>query len=105
MGTQKLIGSLKGFAESISHEYPLRSMYLFGSRATGKVRKDSDVDLIMVSSKFRGKRRLQRSPPLYMMWDLDYPVDFVCLTPEEFNKRKREIGIVKEAVKNGIKIV
>jgi len=105
MGTQKLIGSLKDFAESISHEYPLRSMYLFGSRATGKVRKDSDVDLIMVSSKFRGKRRLQRSPPLYMMWDLDYPVDFVCLTPEEFRKRKKEIGIVREAVKKGIKIL
>lgn len=96
---------LKKFVHSISSEYPIKKMYLFGSQATGKAGKSSDVDLLLVSPVFRGKRRLRRAPSLYLKWDLDYPVDFVCLTPEEFNKKKKETGIVQEAVKFGIRIV
>ena len=77
-------------------------MVLFGSRAWGKPNKHSDVDLILVSEKFRRKRWLNRSPDLYMMWDLKYPVDFLCYTPEEFERKKKQFGIVQQAVKNGI---
>lgn len=97
--------SLESFAKDISNDYPLDKMYLFGSRARGRVKKNSDVDLLLVSKKFSGMRRLKRSPPLYLMWDLSYPVDFVCLTPTEFNKKKNEFGIVQEALKKGIKII
>lgn len=100
-----LAKSLQKFGREISPEYPLQAMYLFGSRATGKARKDSDVDLLLVSPVFRGKRRLRRAPILYLKWDLDYPVDFICLTPEEFRKKKNEIGVVQEAVKYGVKII
>ncbi len=96
---------LHQFAQRISPEYPLTNMYLFGSQATGKARKDSDVDLLLVSPVFQGKRRLRRAPPLYLKWNLTYPVDFICLTPEEFHKKKKEIGIVQEALNEGIKIV
>ena len=41
---------------------------------------------------------------MYDYWNLDYPVDFLCYTPEEFEKKKKEISIVKEAVKEGIDI-
>ncbi len=99
-----LIKALKGFAEEVSSDIPIDKMYLFGSRATGKVKRSSDVDLLLVSKRFIGKRRLQRAPQLYMKWNLDYPVDFVCLTPKEFRERKNEVGIVQEAVKKGIKI-
>lgn len=101
----KITLSLRKFAKEIAGEYPLDSLYLFGSQATGKARKDSDVDLLLVSPVFRGKRKLRRSPPLYLKWNLDYPVDFLCLTPEEFHQRKKEIGVVQEAIKFGIKIV
>ncbi len=100
-----LTKSLHQFAQRISSEYPLTNMYLFGSRAIGKEKKDSDVDLLLVSPVFQGQRRLRRSPPLYLKWNLTYPVDFVCLTPEEFHRKKREIGIVQEALKEGIRIV
>ncbi|MBI2112193.1 nucleotidyltransferase domain-containing protein [Candidatus Woesearchaeota archaeon] len=93
------------FADDISVEYPLNKMILFGSQATGKVHRDSDVDLILVSKTFQKKRRLARSPPLYLRWTLDYPVDFLCYTPEEFERKKKQIGIVKQAVKEGIQIV
>jgi uncharacterized protein len=101
---ETLIKNLSRFAENISHEYPLKKMILFGSQATGKPHTDSDVDLILVSDKFRRKRRLARSPPLHLKWDLDYPVDFICYTPEEFERKKKLIGIVKQAVEEGIEI-
>jgi|SRR3989344_6508374 len=97
----KLIKELKEFKKQNN----IRQMYLFGSMASGSHHKDSDVDLILVSEKFRGKNVMQRSPPLHMKWRLKYPVDMLCYTPEEFNKLKRQITIVREAVRSGIKII
>src|SRR3989344_6927016 len=95
----RLNDNLRKFAKEISSDYPLDKMYLFGSRAKGKkVKKYSDVDLLLVSKAFKGKRKIKRSPQLYLKWNLEYPVDFICLTPEEFNKQRKEIGIVQEAV-------
>lgn len=96
----KLIKELKGFKIGNNIE----DMYLFGSQVTGKKHKWSDVDLIIVSKRFRGKGILDRAPPLYMNWGLKYPVDILCYTPEEFNKLKKQVSIVSEAVKNGIRI-
>ena len=99
-----LVKELQHFAGRISKEYPLKKMILFGSQVTGKAGRDSDVDLILVSEKFRKQGILKRSPPLYLQWDLDYPVDFLCYTPEEFLKKKKQISIVQQAVKEGIEI-
>ncbi len=79
-------------------------MYLFGSRAYGKTHRWSDFDLLIVSSQFRNKPSYERSLGFHKHWDIDYPVDFLCYTPEEFNKLKKQITIVKEAVENGIEI-
>ncbi len=82
----------------------IEKMFFFGSRATGKPHKWSDVDLIVVSKMFKGKGVLGRSPALYLKWDLEYPVDFLCYTPEEFNKLKKQVSIVSHAVKEGIEV-
>jgi uncharacterized protein len=99
-----LTKQLEGFRKDISKEYPIKKMILFGSRASGKITRHSDIDLILVSPKFRGRKRLDRSPPLYLKWDLHYPVDLICLTPEEFSRKKKQIGIIKQAVEEGIEI-
>ena len=39
-----------------------------------------------------------------MKWPLDLPADFICYTPEEFEKLKKEVSIVSEALKEGIEI-
>ena len=79
-------------------------MYLFGSMASGKIHKWSDVDLIVVSKKFIGKGLLNRAPRLYIKWSLDYPVDFLCYTPAEFNKLKKQVSIISKAIKNGVEV-
>jgi len=100
-----LIRQLNKFVKLISREYPIKKMILFGSQATGKARENSDVDLIVISKAFQHRRRIKRSPPLYLKWNLKYPVDFLCYTPEEFEKKKKQLGIVQQAVKEGIEII
>ena len=96
----RIIKELKEFKKQNNIE----KMYFFGSMAHGKAHKYSDIDLIVVSKKFIGKGLLDRSPNLYMKWNIEYPVDFLCYTPKEFNKLKKQITIVREAVSEGIEI-
>ncbi len=79
-------------------------MILFGSRAKGKSKRWSDFDLIIVSEAFKKSKNLKRGVGFYDYWDLDYPVDFLCYTPEEFDRLKNQMTIVKEAVEKGVEI-
>jgi len=55
-----------------------------------------------VSRKFKGKNFHSRFKGLWLKWDLDLPVDFIPYTPEEFDKLKKEVSIVSEALREGI---
>jgi len=99
-----IIKELKKFKDKISPKYNPEKIIFFGSRASGKTHKDSDIDLIVVSKGFKDLSVLKRCPDLYLEWNLDYPVDFLCYTPEEFNKLKNQVTIVSEAIKNGVEI-
>ena len=101
---ENLIMELAEFKKNVSKVIPINKMILFGSHATGKTHKRSDVDLVIVSSKFKGKRSFKRANKLYDYWNLRLPVDFLCYTPEEFNKLRKQITIVMEADSTGIKI-
>ncbi|MBI4162449.1 MAG: hypothetical protein HY513_02100 [Candidatus Aenigmarchaeota archaeon] len=37
-------------------------------------------------------------------WSLRYPVDFLCYSPDEFEKQRKKITIVKQVVDEGIEI-
>ena len=99
-----LINDLKEFKKRVNQEIPIAKMLLFGSQALGKTHRWSDVDLIVVSDKFRRKRSFKRANKLYDFWFIDYPVDFLCYTPEEFDKLKKQFTVVREAVRKGIEI-
>ncbi|MGH9338831.1 MAG: nucleotidyltransferase domain-containing protein [Acidobacteriota bacterium] len=77
---------------------------LFGSRVQGKTGRDTDVDLVIVSPDFEGMDFFQRGAKMYDHWDLDYPVDFLCYTPEEFDKLKKRTSMVSEAAKTGVAV-
>ncbi|ATZ60812.2 MAG: nucleotidyltransferase domain-containing protein [Methanosarcinales archaeon Met12] len=106
MGEKKseLIDELKQFKNEISKKHDIRSMILFGSRSKGMGDRHSDVDLLLVSDEFKDKSTLERPCQFYLEWSLDYPVDFLCFTPEEFEKKKKQITIVRKAVEEGIEI-
>lgn len=104
MGKKKDLKIVKEFKERLSKRIPLKKVILFGSRAKGKTYEWSDFDLIVVSDRFKGEKSFRRAPIVYNSWDYDCPVDFLCYTQEEFNKLKKKITIVREAVREGIEI-
>ena len=95
---------LKDFKILANKHFPISKMYFFGSWAYGNPHKYSDIDLIIVSPKFRKLNFFKRGAKMYDYWNLNYPVDFLCCTPGEFNRLKKQITIVRDAVKEGIEI-
>lgn len=77
---------------------------MFGSRARGDYLEESDINLIVVSNKFKGVPFRERMIQAYGMWDKKEDLEQICYTPEEFKVKKKEIGIIREAVKEGIEI-
>lgn len=101
---QAVIRKLQDFRKNVNREMPLYKMILFGSMATGKARKESDIDLLIVSAKFRGLNFFKRAAKMYDYWHLNYPVDFLCYTPQEFRKLSKRVSIVSEAIREGMEI-
>lgn len=96
-----LMRQLRSFRRKVSKRYPIHSMFLFGSRARGDARRDSDVDLIVVSDAFLRKNAVDRAYLMRLEWDLEYPVDFLCYTREEFNVYAKAPGFVRQALREG----
>jgi len=105
MGEKELIiRGLKDFLKNLSMNMEIEKIFLFGSRSNYSFKENSDIDLIIVSPDFREMNFIERGARMYDFWKMNYPVDFLCYTPEEFNKLKKRITIVREAVTNGIEI-
>ena len=101
---KSIVKILRNFKSETNKDMPIKKMYLFGSRVRGNPHRWSDIDLVIVSNKFKELRFRERATKMYDYWNLNYPVDFLCYTPEEFNKLKKQVTIVREAVKDGIEI-
>lgn len=101
MGKNIDLRKVEDFLRKISKKYKLKKAIIFGSSVKGNFGENSDIDLIIISDKFEGLSSLKRPVELYLEWDLDYPVDFICSTTKEFEKLKRRVSLVKEALKNG----
>jgi len=96
--------AVKKFVERLKKQFNVERVILFGSRARGEALKDSDYDFIVVSKRFKGMFFTDRISLLYDLWDSEAPLEALCYTPEEFEKKCNEISIVREAVKRGIRL-
>ena len=104
----QIIKMLQRFKYRIEKKYDVKKMLLFGSQARGEAKEGSDVDLIIVSPQFKGKKALPATVNLYKEWHIreraGLPVDFLCYSPDEFKKLKNTISIVSQAIKEGVEI-
>ena len=57
--------------------------------------------MIVISDEFEEVSPLKRPVKLYLEWDLDYPVDFICYTTKEFEELRKRPSLVREALREG----
>lgn len=88
----------------IRNKFSPGKIILFGSRAKGSHLKTSDIDIIIVSSKFEGINFHKRMVLAYGKWNKSIDLEAICYTPEEFKKKSKEYGIVRHAIKEGIEL-
>ena len=77
---------------------------VFGSRARGDALAESDLDLLVVSERFRGVPFVERASRLLTDLDLDIPAEVLCYTPEELARKGQELGIVSLALEEGLRL-
>ena len=58
-----------------------QAVYLFGSKAKGTAREDSDIDICVVAPTASKRNTLAL---LYLELDFDKPIDILLYTPEEW---------------------
>lgn len=95
---------IDSFLEMVNKKYSPEKVLIFGSRARGDHLIDSDVDIIIVSKKFEGINWLDRIRNVSADWEGFVLLEPLCYTPEEFEEKKNEIGIVSQAIQEGIEL-
>lgn len=81
--------------------HPLK-IILFGSRATGKARPDSDLDLLILYSGSKSKRDIKMDIQRLFPFR-DFSMDLFVLTPDEFETYRHVANtLAKEASERGV---
>ncbi len=106
MGYRPNLTPIREFRRRIERDFAIDRVVLFGSRAHGSFRPESDWDVIVVSPDFSKTRFFDRIRQMTDYWDYHRYESFEPLpyTPEEFERKQHEIGIVQEALKDGIDV-
>ena|SRR3989338_4323767 len=104
MDRKKFMKELKNFKENLSKKIPVEKIVVFGSYAKGNIGKDSDADLLIISSTFEKVPFIERTKGLYKLWHIDVPYDFICMTPKEVEERKNGANVISIAMKEGIAV-
>ena len=96
---------IKSFAKEVRKKIPKSKIYLFGSRVKGKAKKNSDYDFLIVSDDFKNSNFEERCAEIYFLKrNIPAAMDILCYTVKEFEKKKKQMGIVQQAMKEGIEV-
>ncbi len=95
---------LKPFLRNLIATIGPSKVILFGSRARGDARPQSDFDLLVISEAFSGVRFNDRHVRVYRLLPRTVEFDVICLTPEEFERRSKTLSIIGEAAREGVEL-
>lgn len=93
--------ALRQAVERIATRFHPDKVILFGSRARGQGRVDSDADLLVIM-RVDGSKRQQAVQIDLALEGIPIPIDLIVVTPEEVEKYRDVTGtIIREAVREG----
>lgn len=93
------------YLSKLIDSYHPSHVLLFGSRARGTPLKESDLDLLVVSESFEGIPFIQRTQHILWTLRVPFPIEVLCYTPEEYERKRKEIGIIQLASQEGVDLV
>ena len=92
--------------ELINRKYAPTHLIVFGSRAKGTAHPDSDVDIVVVSERFREIRHPNRMGQFLNTVRPAQIVEAICYTPEEFQEMlDKRWPFVEHIVAEGVRVV
>ena len=94
------VGSYKKIL--IRNKLPISGMFVFGSYAKGNFRKDSDIDVCVVSPKFKDPWNALSYLNLKVPYGLGWKIEAVGFSPKDFNDTTSPL--IHEIKKYGIKV-
>ena len=89
------------FISLVTKEFPVRSVYLFGSYANGNPGEYSDVDLAVVSDKFEGSRFFDKKKLNKYILQTSTDLEIHPFKTDDFTE---DNPFVKEIMRTGLKI-
>lgn len=101
---KKVMRAIKDYIKNVKKTFKISKVILFGSRVREDYFLNSDVDLIIVSPDFKDISFRKRIGDLLEWWNEEIDLEVIAYTPEEFERKKRQIGIVRQAVSEGIEL-
>ena len=98
-----ITGIVSSYVKALQEQMTVKKVYLFGSRARGSARPDSDIDLAVISADAGSSKRLYD----VMAWAslaalrVDPNIEPVIMTPQEIAKPEKG-SLAEEVLKTGI---
>lgn len=89
----------------LARRYDPERVIVFGSRARGDALEHSDLDVLVVSEAFANVPWLERAPQVVLGCDIRFGIELLCYTPEEFARKREELGIVQTALAEGMDLL
>ena len=94
--TDSVLNLLKKYLNRLKeNNIPVQKALLFGSYAIGKQREDSDIDVAVISTAFKGNRCSDRRMIVHFRRGLDSRIEPMPFTPKDF----AEGGILIDEIK------
>ena len=79
----------------------VKKILLYGSYARGKARKDSDIDLVVISDDFKNMDLFERHSLLgRARVNISHPMEILGYTEEEISRQKKGSFIYDEVLPN-----
>jgi uncharacterized protein len=105
---------LERYLERVTDRWPVRRALLGGARlddvngAPPQRERGPEYVLVLVSEHFDGVPWLERVYQAGSLWDaleMGSPADVHCYTPQEFERKREQLRVVREAAEHGLELL